>query len=110
MSWWANQPLASQRHHCLEAARKYINARAHHAKLWEAHEAAQARAKELGVTVVVTDRSRYTGQVARLVLPTEAPLNEAAADRSRASREFQDALMECPAVMAEVFAMLGARP
>lgn len=110
MSWWTNQPLHSQRHHCLEAARKYIYARARHYKAWEAHEEALAKAKELGVTAVSIDRSRYTDGVARLLLPTEAKLTEAAGDRARASREFHEALEECPAVMAEVFAMLGAHP
>lgn len=81
-----------------------------HAVAWQNHEAAEKAAKALGVSVgtQVGASWQHVQREARVVLPTEALLSSCAAARTQASRNFHEALENCPAVMSEVFNMLGA--
>lgn len=107
MSWWSNQPLSSQRHHCLEAARTYQRAKARFTVAWDAHQEALGKLKATGAVLVYV-RKPYDAE-AEIRLPTQAALADAGGDVRRAWAAFTEALEECPAVQAEVFAGLGAR-
>lgn len=108
MSFWSNLPLHIQRHHVLEAARKYRRCETALAAAWGLLQEAQTAAKALGVSVAPNpgvasrDLAYY-----RIRLPQEAVMENAKAAMASARRELYDALEECPAVLSEVFAMLG---
>lgn len=108
VSWWAERSLANQRHHVLEAVRVYQRAKVAHATAWLAHQAAETALAATGVTLT-SNRLGYNADH-RLVLPTEAPLSAARCQVTRGWQGVCTALEECPAVLAEVFTMLGAAP
>lgn len=108
--------LASQRHHCLESARRLAAARKVQAIAWATHQAALAVLEATGVKLeakhgngLTWNERQHAERNVSLVLPTQAPLTAAVYQAGTAWREFCEALEQCPAVQAELFELLGLR-